>query len=80
MSPGVYLGTPDDFTTVPVQLLRSEHAGIKAVYTGDREKALMAGGECAQRVEDLPAVQDLVDRIIKDATEIVRGFPRHLAA
>ncbi len=80
MSPGVYLGAPDDFTTVPAELLRSEHQGIKAVYTGDRDKALMAGGECAQRVDDLPAVQDLVDRIINEATEIVRDFPQHLAA
>jgi NAD(P)H-dependent flavin oxidoreductase YrpB (nitropropane dioxygenase family) len=80
MSPGVFLGAPDDFATVPLQLLRTEHAGIKAVYTGDTEKALMAGGECAQRVEDLPTVQELVDRIVKEATEIVRDFPRHLAA
>jgi len=79
MSPGVFLGTPDDFTTVPPQILQEERAGIKAVYTGDRAKAMMAGGECAQRVEDLPAVQDLVDRTIAEATEIVRDFPHHLA-
>jgi NAD(P)H-dependent flavin oxidoreductase YrpB (nitropropane dioxygenase family) len=78
MSPGVFLGTPDDFTTVPLELLRTESEGIKAVYTGDRARALMAGGECAQRVEDLPAVQDLVDRVVNEATEIVRSFPRHL--
>ena len=79
MSPGVFLGTPDDWTTVPPQLLRNEREGIKAVVTGDREKALMAGGECAQRVEDLSSVQDLVDRIMTEATEIVKTFPNFLA-
>jgi hypothetical protein len=33
---------------------------------------MMAGGECAQRVDDLPKVQDLVDRIIKEAKEILK--------
>jgi NAD(P)H-dependent flavin oxidoreductase YrpB (nitropropane dioxygenase family) len=79
MSPGVFLGTPDDWTTVPPQLLQNEREGIKAVVTGDREKALMAGGECAQRVEDLSSVQDLVDRIMAEATQIVKTFPNCLA-
>jgi len=52
----------------------------KTVCTGDREKALMAGGECAQRMEDQPTVQDLVDRIMKEAVEIVRNIPKNLAA
>jgi hypothetical protein len=47
---------------------------------GDREKAMMAGGECAQRVNDLPKVQDLIDRIMREATGIVRDMHRHLAA
>jgi len=79
MSPGVYLDTPDDFTTVPMELINNEREGINAVYTGDKEKALMAGGECAQRVNDLPAVQDLVDGIIKDAVDIIKNFSRHLS-
>ncbi len=79
MSPGVFLGAPDDWTTVPPQLLQNEREGIKAVVTGDREKALMAGGECAQRVEDLSSVQDLVDRIMAEATQIVKTLPNCLA-
>ena len=34
---------------------------------------MMAGGECAQRVEDLPKVKDLVDRIMQEATEILQN-------
>jgi enoyl-[acyl-carrier protein] reductase II len=75
-SPGVYLDTPDDFSTVPMDMLIRETEGINAVCRGEREKALMAGGECAQRVEDLPAVQDLVTGIIDEATDIVKGFPK----
>ena len=56
-----------------------ERDGIKAVFEGDREKALMAGGECAQRVEDLPTVQQLVDRIAQQAEEVIKNFPQKLA-
>ena len=80
MSPGVYLDTPDDYTTIPMELIESERQGISAVYSGDKEKALMAGGECAQRVQDLPAVQELVDGIMQEATDIVKNFPRYLSS
>ena len=79
-SPGVFTGVPDDWSTVPLELIEYERDGIKAVCMGDREKAMMAGGECAQRVNDLPKVQDLIDRIMGEATEIVRNMHRHLAA
>jgi NAD(P)H-dependent flavin oxidoreductase YrpB (nitropropane dioxygenase family) len=78
MSPGVFLGVPDDLATIPQELYQSEIDGIHAVYRGDAEHALMAGGECAQRIGDLPTVQELVDRIMKEATEIVKNFSRHL--
>jgi len=79
-SPGVFTGVPDDWSTVPPELIEYERAGIKAVCMGDRENAMMAGGECAQRVNDLPKVQDLIDRIMGEATEIVKNMHRHLAA
>jgi hypothetical protein len=41
---------------------------------------MMAGGECAQRVDDLPKVQELIDRIMKEAAEIVKNMHKHLAA
>ncbi|OHE21679.1 MAG: hypothetical protein A2Z43_04600 [Syntrophobacterales bacterium RBG_19FT_COMBO_59_10] len=78
-SPGVFTGVPDDWTTVPPELIEYEREGIKAVCTGDREKALMAGGECAQRVEDQPTVQELVDRTMNEAVEIVRNMHKNLA-
>ncbi len=76
-SPSIFLDTPDDFSTVAAQeLIAYERRGIKAVVTGDRENALMAGGECAQRVNDLPKVQDLVDRIMTEARDILKHASR----
>ncbi len=79
MSPGVFLGRPDDLDSIPLELYESEIAAIKAVYEGDAEHALMAGGECAQRIDDMPTVQEVVDHIMKEATEIVKNLPKHLA-
>jgi NAD(P)H-dependent flavin oxidoreductase YrpB (nitropropane dioxygenase family) len=75
MSPGVFLGRPDDLSSIPRELYDSEEAGINAVYEGDESKALMAGGECAQRVDDLPRVADLVERIMSEAQETVQQLP-----
>ncbi|MBW1711081.1 MAG: nitronate monooxygenase [Deltaproteobacteria bacterium] len=76
MSPGVFLGRPDDLDSIPKELYESEEDGINAVYEGDESRALMAGGECAQRVDDMPVVADLVDRIVKEAEETVEALPK----
>jgi len=78
-SPGVFTGVPDDWTTVPLELIEYERKGLEAVCTGDCENAMMAGGECAQRVDDLPPVRELVDRIMNEATGIVRNMHKNLA-
>ena len=78
-SPGVFTGAPDDFTTVPSDLIEYEKEGIKAVYNGDLEKAMMAGGECAQRVDNMPTVKELVDSIMDDATSVIKELPRTMA-
>jgi NAD(P)H-dependent flavin oxidoreductase YrpB (nitropropane dioxygenase family) len=72
-SPGVFLGVPDDFTTIDLSLIQYEIESIKAVYEGDKEKALMAAGEAAQRINDMPKVDDMVQVIVKEAEEILRG-------
>ncbi len=73
-SPGVFTGIPDDWTTVPPDLIQYEKDAIKAVCTGDREKAMMAGGECAQRINDMPKVKDVVDKTIKEAQDIIKNI------
>lgn len=75
-APGVFLGKPDDGASKESQeLIASEVAAINATYEGDEERAMMAGGECAQRVADLPPVQELVDRIVKEAAGVIRDLP-----
>ncbi len=75
-SPGVFTGIPDDWNTMPPALLKAEKDAIKAVCTGDEEHAMMAGGECAQRIGALPRVKDLVDQIMRDCENIVKNMPK----
>ena len=72
-SPGVFLGTPDDYTTIDMSLIDFEIESMNAVYAGDKEKALLAAGESAQRVNDMPKVKDMVQGIVKEAEDILRG-------
>ncbi len=79
-SPGVFLGTPDDFTTIDMSLIQFEVESIKAVYDGDKEHALMAAGEAAQRIKDMPKVNDLVQVMVKEAEDILKGVQTKLLA
>ncbi len=74
-SPGVYLGAPDD-TTLDMSLIQYERESIKAVYEGDKEKAMMAAGEVAQRIKDMPRVNDLVQEIVREAETVLREVPK----
>jgi enoyl-[acyl-carrier protein] reductase II len=78
-SPGVFLGTPDDYTTIDMSLIRYELESIKATFEGDKEKAMMAAGEVAQRINDMPKVNDMVQEIVKEAETVLRDVPKLLA-
>ena len=78
-SPGVFLGTPDDYSTVDRKLIEYEIESIKATFEGDREKAMMAAGEVAQRIKDMPKVNDMVQEIVTEAETILRNVPKLLA-
>jgi NAD(P)H-dependent flavin oxidoreductase YrpB (nitropropane dioxygenase family) len=79
-SPGVFLGTPDDYSTMDMSLIDYEVESIKAVYDGDKEKAMMAAGEAAQRINDMPKVNDMVQTIVTQAEGILRGIPQKFLA
>ena len=57
----------------------NEIAAMNAVYAGDESKALLAGGECAQRIHDLPTVEDLVKRVAREAEDVLAKMPGRLA-
>ena len=79
-SPGVFLGAPDDYTTIDMSLINFEIESIKAVYEGRKEKALMAAGEAAQRIKDMPKVDDMVQDIVKETEKILRDIPKKFLA
>ena len=72
-SPGCYLGTPDDMMTIDMSLIMFELDSMKAAYDGDKEKALLAAGEAAQRINDMPTVNDLVQGMMKETEEILKS-------
>ncbi|MCX6006116.1 MAG: nitronate monooxygenase [Chloroflexi bacterium] len=77
-SPGVFLGTPDDFSTIDMNLIMYEIESIKATFEGNKEKALMAAGEAAQRIKDMPKVNNMVQQIVTEAENILRDVPKKL--
>ena len=81
-SPGVYTGRPDDISTVKRELLLKEHEGFLASYVGDPDesKALTAGGECAQRIGDVPKVRELIASVTQQAQEILETMPSKVLA
>lgn len=79
-SPGLFLGLPDDPTSQDARdLIMYEKKGIDATYEGDASRALYAGGECAQRINDMPHVKDLVERIVNEARKIMTELPTRYA-
>jgi len=46
---------------------------MQAAYDGNKEKALLAAGEAAQRINDMPKVDDLVQTMMKEAEDILKS-------
>jgi len=76
-SPGVFLGTPEDYSVADM-LTDFEIESIKATFEGNKEKALMAAGEAAQRIRNMPRVNDLVQEIMREAETTLREVPKKL--
>lgn len=74
-APGAYLGIPDDFSTIDMSLIQFENDSLNATAAGNREKAMAAAGECAQRIHDLPKTKDMVDKVMADAEAIIASLP-----
>jgi NAD(P)H-dependent flavin oxidoreductase YrpB (nitropropane dioxygenase family) len=76
-APGVFLGTPDDgMSQGALELIEFERDAINATFEGDESRALYAGGECAQRIDDMPTAKELVDRIVTEAIEVIQKLPQ----
>ena len=73
-APGSYVGVPDDFSQIPMDLLTFERKGVAATYQGDVDHAMAGAGECAQRINDLPKTADMVQQIMAETEEILKGL------
>ena len=75
-APGSFVGVPDDFSKIPMDLLVAERHGVAATYNGDEEHAMAGAGECAQRIDDTPKTADLVQKILADTEEILKNLSK----
>jgi len=79
LTPELYLDSPGPITEGALKLMDYENKALVATSEGDREKAMYAGGECAQRVNDMPKVTDMVEGVIQEAVRTIRSLPSFLA-
>jgi len=78
-SPGVFLGIPEDYSTAD-EVTKFEIESMKATFEGNKEKAMMAAGEAAQRIKDMPRVNDLVQGIMRETEIVLREAPKKILA
>ena len=75
-APGVFLGEPSDLADVAKEVTEKEDEGWDAQFTGDGPKALLPGGEVSGMIDDIPTVADLVEKLAKEAEEVVKGMAK----
>jgi enoyl-[acyl-carrier protein] reductase II len=75
LTPELFLDTPGPMNEAAQKLMDYEERALNAVNAGDSEKAMYAGGECAQRVNDMPKVSEMVESIMADAVRRIQELP-----
>ena len=72
------VGPADDLMSLAPELVSKEMEGFSALFSEDAEKALWPGGEVAGRIDDLPTVSELIERIVREAEEIILHLPEKI--
>jgi NAD(P)H-dependent flavin oxidoreductase YrpB (nitropropane dioxygenase family) len=70
-TPDLYKGNPYGSTQ---ELLDLEIGGLTNLLQGKTEEGAFLGGTVAGRVHDIPTVQELCDRIMKEAEDTIRNL------
>lgn len=73
-TPRLFLGEPD--IALDGDIWNAEVQGMKALLGDDDEEALFYGGEVAGRVEDMPTVRQLLEKMVREAEEIIASLPQ----
>ncbi len=71
--PRFYLGEPVESNE---EILRLERSGFEDLLEGKSETALMFGGECVGRINDIPTVRELIERIVREASTTIDELDR----
>lgn len=70
-TPDLYKGNPCGSTQ---ELLDLEIGGLANLFQGKMDQAAVLGGTVAGRIHDIPAVQELCDRIMKEAEATIKNL------
>jgi len=70
-TPDLYKGNPCGSTQ---ELLDLEIGGLTNLFYGKMDEAAVLGGTVAGRIHDIPTVQELCDRIMKEAEATIRNL------
>jgi NAD(P)H-dependent flavin oxidoreductase YrpB (nitropropane dioxygenase family) len=73
--PRFYLGEPVESNE---EILDLERSGFDDLIDAKEDTALMFGGETLGRIEDIPTVRELIQRIIREAEEILESVPERV--
>ncbi len=69
------MGEADDLIEVSRDFMAKELAAYGKLNDGIEKGAIMPAGEVAGRINDIPTVKELIDRIMVEAEEIICGLP-----
>jgi NAD(P)H-dependent flavin oxidoreductase YrpB (nitropropane dioxygenase family) len=75
-TPDLYKGNPCGSTQ---EILDLELGGLDNLFQGKMDEAAVLGGTVAGRIHDIPTVQELCDRIIKEAEATIRNLQSLIA-
>jgi NAD(P)H-dependent flavin oxidoreductase YrpB (nitropropane dioxygenase family) len=73
--PGFYLGEPVESNE---EILELERDGFEDLMDGHPDTALMFGGEVVGRIDNLPTVEELINRIIEEAQDVIKTLPKDM--
>jgi NAD(P)H-dependent flavin oxidoreductase YrpB (nitropropane dioxygenase family) len=71
--PNFYLGEPLDSNE---KILKLEQTGFDDLLDKKEDTALMFGGEVAGRIRDLPSTAELIEGIVREASDVLGRMPK----